>query len=445
MIQQHPCPGWRKAFFAWMSAMAMILTTSLAQAAPGWSPPVQLAPPLGLFTLQIETSVALDPLGDAVAVWNANGVIQAASQVRGGAWSAPTDISLAGDYEDVYEPQVAIGPYGAALAVWTSTTAVPDQVRVYAIKVATKRVNGPWTAPTTIISTTAGGLGSPRIAVDVFGNALAVWQSALNGRGVIQAAAQHIGRAWSTPAAISPQTSDAAFPQLAVSPLGQAVAVWQVFEQPGNPTTVQAATRNLAGLWSAAVNISTPTPQTWNPHVAIDAVGRAVAVWNQATVITAATRAANGQWSAPIALSSSGLPSYGVPAVAMDLAGNALAAWSEFDGFAAMQVAARPAGGAWRTPTQLSTMDEDVSDPRVAMGPFGLFMVVTWVDNATNTARAVTALGKAAWSAPVTLGNGIWSSSVEVAATVGAQARALWGAPLPPREAWTPEVSSFTP
>jgi hypothetical protein len=79
------------------------------------------------------------------------------------------------------------------------------------------------------------------------------------------------------------------------------------------------------------------------------------------------------------------------------------------------------------------------------MGPFGLFMVATWIDNATNTARATTALGKTPWNAPVTLGNGIWSNTVEVAATLGAQARALWGMPLPPAEAWTPAVSSFTP
>jgi hypothetical protein len=73
-------------------------------------------------------------------------------------------------------------------------------------------------------------------------------------------------------------------------------------------------------------------------------------------------------------------------------------------------------------------------------------MVIAWVDNSTNSARAAVFRSSTEASAPMTLGGGIWSSTVEVAGTLGFQARALWGVPTPwPAQAWFPVVSSYGP
>jgi hypothetical protein len=240
---------------------------------------------------------------------------------------------------------------------------------------------------------------------------------------------------------ISSPGTDGALPQLAVSPSGEAVAVWVVSDAPGNPILVQATSKSPGDSWTMPVDISTPTPQTWHPRVAIDATGQAVAVWNQGGVITSAMRHASGSWGSLTALSDPGSHSYAAPAVAMDLDGKALVAWSESAGLATMHVVTRPSGGAWSLPTQVSEASEDVGAPRVAVAK--PFMVVAWVDNSTNSARAAV-YKKSTWSAPVTLGGGIWSSTVEVTATLGLQARALWGLPKPwPAEAWSPVVSAY--
>jgi hypothetical protein len=134
----------------------------------------------------------------------------------------------------------------------------------------------------------------------------------------------------------------------------------------------------------------------------------------------------------------------------MDLLGNATAAWIEVDAdnqVNVVQVATRRPGGTWSAPAPVSTIEEDPSIPRVAMSPGGALKVVTWVDNSQNAARAVTQLERAAWTAPVTLGNGLYGTQVEVVATFGSKARAFWSLPLisPRVEAWVPAVSSFSP
>ena len=156
------------------AGLALLLAGAAVANAAGWSSPVPLAPPIALFSLQVEMSVALDPLENAVAVWNANGIIEAASQQRGGAWSAPTDISHPGNYEDTYEPQVAmtpvgmaLGSFGPAMAIWTSSTAIPDQARINAIKAATRLRSGTWTAPVVLIAATTATFATPRLALDL--------------------------------------------------------------------------------------------------------------------------------------------------------------------------------------------------------------------------------------------------------------------------------------
>jgi hypothetical protein len=450
--------GWQIAkeqamnVFVIVAGVALLLGTSAPQAAPVWSPPVQLAPVQVLINLQFDGSIALDALGNSAAVWNANGVVQASFQTNGGPYSPALDISQAADYEEAIEPRVALTPQGGVIAIWTSSTRVPDQVPVNAIKSASKMANGAWSAPVVITSSSTAGPSSPRIAVDLFGNALAVWQSCEPAACVIRSASKSSTGGWSAAVSLSGANAYASSPQLALSPLGQAVVVWQSALQPRGVTVIQSASRrSAAGSWSAAVDLSQPAG-VYGAKVAIDALGRSTAVWNQDGVINAALRASNGTWSAPVALSSGAVPSQRAPDVAMDLQGDAVAAWTEFDalnvGMGAVQVATRLVGAMWSSPTQVSTVDEDAGEPRVAMSPMGNMKTVAWVDNAQNGARVSTQIGHAAWALPTTLGNALFDTSVELSATLRGKARALWGIPfISPRggQGWAPGVATFTP
>ena len=64
--------------------------------------------------------MAIDPAGDAVAVWDrpngSNFIVQTAARPAGSSFGAPVDLSLAG--QNAFDPQLAIDPAGDAVAVW---------------------------------------------------------------------------------------------------------------------------------------------------------------------------------------------------------------------------------------------------------------------------------------------------------------------------------------
>lgn len=74
--------------------------------------------------------VAFDARGDATAIWEGPdglGSVRAASHPAGGAWSAPVDVHEADGYGPDYSwqdsgPQVAVDGLGNAIAVWTAPT-----------------------------------------------------------------------------------------------------------------------------------------------------------------------------------------------------------------------------------------------------------------------------------------------------------------------------------
>lgn len=153
-----------------------------------------------------------------------------------------------------------------------------------------------------------------------------------------------------------------------------------------------------AADWEAAADISgaSGSKNDRNPAVAIAPDGSAVALWSQTTepedtdisVVMWSARTAAGPWSAPQRIT----PTDGSCAnwdnsqtdirVAMDKDGNATAAWV-CDGTPqnVVQVATRPAGGSFGTPTDLTSASGDVTTYLsrgigLAVGPDGEAVVV---------------------------------------------------------------------
>jgi hypothetical protein len=155
-------------------------------------------------------------------------------------------------------------------------------------------------------------------------------------------------------------------PQVALSRRGYAVVAWSHVKErrveglKGPETevrgTVEAAIRRSGARWGTAKDLSgSELGADRGPQVAIDAAGRAVAVWTAGQgAIQTVSRGQAGRWSRPIDLESE---AEGQVSVALDPQGDAIAAWLAMDH--SVHAASRPVGGDWTTPATI---------PRAVMG-----------------------------------------------------------------------------
>ncbi|MDQ3765420.1 MAG: hypothetical protein M3460_29395 [Actinomycetota bacterium] len=296
---------------------------------------------------------------------------------------APVDLSAAG--QDAFAPRVAVDGQGNAVAVWDRFNGTNTIVQA-----AARPAGGAWQAP---INLSAPGQDAsiPQVAVNAQGNAVAIWRRGTTFNAIVQAAARPAGGAWQAPINLSAPGQDASIPQVAVDAQGNAVAVWRRFN--GTNDIVQAAVRLAGGAWQAPVNLSAPGQDASIPQVAVDAQGNAVAVWQRFTtfnaIVQAAARPAGGAWQAPITLSLSAVGQNAFnPQVAVDGQGNAVAVWQRnTDNFTPngfVQATVRPAGGAWQAPINLSASDQPAYEPQVAVDGQGNAVVVWHRSNGTH-------------------------------------------------------------
>jgi hypothetical protein len=335
--------------------------------------------------------VAVDPAGNAVAVWTSfngtNSIIESASHPLGGTWSEPTILSPLD--RNAFQPQVAVDPAGNAVAVWDSS---PPNDNQGVIESSSRPSAGSWSDPTKLSDPPAV---EPQVAVDPAGNAVAVW-TRFNGTDLLlESADLAVGRSWSDPIGIPTANQSAIQPQVAVDPAGNAVAVWNSINGPN--LIVESASRPEGGSWSDPTKLSAPgervgQEQLLQPQVAVDSSGNAVAVWgrfNGTNVITeSATLPLGVGWSQPAKLSALGNDAYN-PQVAVDSPGNAVAIWSHFNGANfIIESASRPPNGDWSQPKELSAAGEAAGQPQVAVDSAGNAVAIWSRGNTTGVIQA---------------------------------------------------------
>ena len=114
---------------------------------------------------------------------------------------------------------------------------------------------------------------------------------------------------------------------MAADDAGDIVVVWASGELAG-PTTAQGVFRSRDGSWRGLEEIGPMKDgATAELEVAIDAAGRAVALWVAPTGISAAARASGGTWDRSDVSASNAVVAQ--PRIAMDSRGNAVALWVE--------------------------------------------------------------------------------------------------------------------
>src|SRR3990172_9341444 len=181
---------------------------------------------------------------------------------------------------------------------------------------------------------------------------------------------------WGAAVSLESNNLDAVFPQVAVDPRGNAIAVWRQFD--GNIDNL-TANRYVAGLgWTGEVLIEAEDAGgATQPQIALDPQGNAIVVWRQSNgtrdSIMANGYVAGVAWGAPVYVETDDAGNAAYPQVDADTAGNAVAVWHQSDGTRTNIWANRYAVGAGWGPAQLvETLDlGDAEYPDVAMDAAG--------------------------------------------------------------------------
>ena len=175
--------------------------------------------------------------------------------------------------QDAFDPAVAVDPSGNSLMLWTRSDGT--NLRIQAKFRAADGTFG----PTTTVSTSGRDAFEPRVAFDPTGNALAVYTQFDGSFGRTHAAFRPAGGSFGGDQTISPGGGTATAPQISIDSTGKAIAVWYRFE--GTTDRVQAAVRPPGGSFGAAVTLSDPSVEAFDPRVVAgpNADANAAVVW----------------------------------------------------------------------------------------------------------------------------------------------------------------------
>jgi len=383
---------------------AMLPATAGNASAAGWLTPdgVPLAVSDLGFDAQgnaVAVGVGADPAGDPM--------VRAATRALGGRWSDSVPVSHDGD-SDVWEPRVAVDPGGDAVAIWS---AVDETASRRIVRVASRPAGGAWSEPVAM-SDAAVAFGDHGVAIDAQGNATAIWTEFGGSSFVVRTASRPAGGAWSAATDLSADADgNATAPRLAVDPQGDATVVWigdgDDPDGPGTIRVVRSRSRPAGGAWDTAVDLS-HDGNAYVPQVAIDPQGGATAIWqvlDGGDHVQTARRPAGSGWGAEVDLADGQDPQ-----VAVDPQGNATAIWtgSSPDG-SVVRSSGRTAAGPWSDPVDLAA-DSDVDSvgyPWVAVDPQGDATAI-WArtNSSTVIAQASRHVAGSGWGAEVDLSVG---------------------------------------
>lgn len=282
-----------------------------------WSAPLQLPshPQIDVGNATAP-EIGVDKQGNSFAVWTGQGpidnvIIASRYDAKTQQWSEPVQI---GEGRSA-GPRLAVAQDGNAIIVWTKI--VDEKERLF----FSTYQNG-WTSESIIVSAALSHDSHPSVCVDELGNAIVVWQAQLNVQekrslaSVIRSSSYRFstssfGSIVDLSTDYSPQGhSYVGQPEVAVNASGKAVAVWRYNDGGATaaPFRIQANTLQ-SGLWGTQEDVSTsPTAQLILPVVAVSPKGGAMAIWMQTGfnyyVVTAATKVTT--WSPQTTLSGLG-------------------------------------------------------------------------------------------------------------------------------------------
>ncbi len=417
------------------SVVCALLLEVASLSAAMWSPPVALSSPS---SRGYSSNVAINDLGQAVSVWICDQRVETAQLTLGGSWSQPT-VLRSFLQEICVQPTVKINASSQVLITWGAGFVVPPYAAIFS---STSVFGKPWTSP---ISAYMGELDiDASVAFNDAGNAVAVagnniaplelkatkwslggaWgeKALLSEEGVyaFQATARmnaegRIAIAWTQKddssqrifgmlsafsgswpsmwplygSPLSAKGQSAKSPCIAISDRGHVVVIWSCFD--GRHDGIQGVELEVGEKWSDPVDLSPADGDATMPQLALNAAGRAVAVWSRSRgshqIAQAVTKSESG-WSSVVDLSAGGQDAI-APSVACNNAGQAVAVWQRFNGMHwVVQAATMNMEGGWSPPVDLSYEGQQGIDPRIAVNQKGEAVVV-WTSQGSDFSEIV--------------------------------------------------------
>lgn len=324
-------------------------------------------------------TIAIDLVGNAVATWGRTNGNKASEDIWAASynhasrvWTGAVKVSGGGSATNA---SVKMDASGYAVIVWEE--GFPTQIMSRTFSSA-----GVWTpalsAAPSFVCLSRGVQECPQLVVNAKGHALVVWMESLGGVTRICSAHKPIESAWVNLGAISSKDNNAEIhlpSPIALNAFGDGVAVWQEINK--GSVAIYGA-RYVGNVWLDPILISSGAQAT----VGIDAGGRAVFVWNQEKVIQSKTLV-RGILSEPLAVSN---PLFAArhPCVAVDDTGNAVVVFERYDR-AVMHKFVTGAilpvnSAAWTAPVDISVPssaeDDKAGYPRLCLNAIGDGVVV---------------------------------------------------------------------
>jgi hypothetical protein len=247
----------------------------------------------------LDPQVAVDGNGNAVFAWQrfdgSKQRIQARVRSAAGSLAATHTLSAAG--QDATEVHVAVDPSGDAVFAWERSDGTADRIQTRARSAAGTL------SSTQTLSDPGKNAYEPRVAVDLAGNAVILWQRFDGILNRVQVRARSAdGTRSSTQTFGDTGTSIRLGAQIAVDPDGNAVAVWD--HRDGTVdccATIEARVRSTDGTRGSTQSLSAADQVASEPQVALGPAGEAFVIWDETTTGNASlpdskTHAAIGQY-----------------------------------------------------------------------------------------------------------------------------------------------------
>jgi len=257
-----------------------VLWTNRYEFGSGWGAPTKIEEN----SQQKNARAVTDASGNLLVVWEhrlVNTFYLAAKRYEPGAGWKETQLIEPADSVQLSSSaghQLAANKSGDVIAVWqrTALPLVGGDIWVNRYEAGIG-----WGTAQLLETDAVNGAASPDIAMDEAGNALAVWQQSDGTRLNIWTARFASGAGWGAPQRLETNDAgDAQQPQIAMNAAGEAVVVWQ--QHDGSRWNIWAARSASGAGWQDVRLIETNNVgDAQNPHVMIDADGRAIAVWEQ--------------------------------------------------------------------------------------------------------------------------------------------------------------------
>lgn len=284
------------------------------------------------FTEGLGPTVSVGADGTAVAAWvrvvGTGLEVWANRYSPGSSWGGTTLIG-GNSVDGVSGVGVAVGPDGSATAVWARSDGGP--LDIWANRCSG---DGQWGTPRGIEQDDAGDARSPRVGVDDLGNAIVVWEQSDGSVFDVWSNRYASGEGWgATPSRVENfDAGDATDPDIGVAGSGDAIAVWA--QSVGSRADLWSSHYTVGVGWGAAERIeSVDAASAKEPQVGVDQECAAVASWLQSDGteehIWSNQYSPSAGWSGATPIDSVDRASPRVPNLAVAQSGLAAVVWGE--------------------------------------------------------------------------------------------------------------------